>query len=718
MLAALSDGQKRILIGAGAIGAGFLITRLLNHPAGPDIFLLGLLPALSTGLAAVALILIYRTVRVINFAQIAMGLIAGQVFYELISQSLLPYPFALAVAVLGGPLIGALIGTIFATLFYRHPRLVLTVGTILVVGLVAYISGQLDGVFHQEGEVRTFPAILGPYPDTSVTIGVTPFRLIHLIHFLLLAGTAVGLVIFFRRTRVGTAIRASAENADRASLLGINVKALQVGVWTIAGLVSGVGVIAVQPVEGFNPAVAGDFLLLVLPLAACVVARMQSMPVAFFAGTGLVLLRQSMSFSLNDPTFLDIGLVGVILIGLLVQRGKILTRADESTSWKAVREVRMTPREMLALPVINRTRRALILVGAIFVLLFPFFVSAQTTANYTTVWTTAIIATSLVILTGWTGQISLGQWFFAGLGAFAGGVMTSRMGIPYWFAVPGAGLVGAVAAFLVGLPALRIKGLFLAVSTFALAAVGAVLLFDPRFLGNWVPREVDPPTLLFLDFEDHKSMYYLMLAFFLVTAVVVGALRRSRAGRILIGIRDNETGIQSFGIDIVRARLTAFAISGFIAAMGGALLVHKDLGMSEQSYGAFASLLIFILAVIGGISSVSGVFLGALLFTGASQVLGPQGQQLLQSVLGIGMLIFIPGGLAQIVYGFRDAILRVIAMRQHIVVPSLFSDYSPEAWEKQLTPLAPTVQSQGIAALRPDQRYALPTKVFGEAPAS
>jgi branched-chain amino acid transport system permease protein len=338
-----------------------------------------------------------------------------------------------------------------------------------------------------------------------------------------------------------------------------------------------------------------------------------------------------------------------------------------------------------------------------------------TTGALQAIWTTSIIGISLVILTGWAGQISLGQMALVAVGAFAGGNMTLRMHIPFWVALPLAGLVGALFAVLIGLPALRVRGLFLAVTTFGIAIVLPLFIFDEKFLGRWVPRQdVKPPTLFFLDFKDHRSMYYLSFILFVLVVLAVQALRRSRGGRVLIAMRDNENGVQSFGIDVVRTRLTAFAISGFIAAFAGALLVHQALGMDQFFFSAFFSIIIFSLVVIGGISSIAGAVLGAIFFVGGG-LLFPTLLQVIQGIVGLIVLMAIPGGFSQLVFGTRDAVLRVVAMRRHIVVPSLFADYSPEAWEKRLAPLAPAVQSQGLAVLKPEQRYALPSRIFGKA---
>lgn len=712
--------QKTLIIGvASGVGILALSLGILGVPVG--VLLQTLFPALSVGLVAVSLVLIYRTVRVINFAQLAMGGLSAQLFYELYTREIFPYPIAMLTGVAAGVVLAAVVGIIASTLFFRHPRLVMTVVTIFVSGLVANVQGQVGSAFKKEGEITTIKSI--PMSDSSIwsrqliEVDAIPFRVAHLIGLVLLIAMAAGLAVFFRKTRIGTAIRASAENSDRASLLGINVKLLQIGVWTLIGLVASVGAVAIMPVVPYSPGSVASQSDLLLPLAAAVLGRLASMPVAFFAAVGMLVLQNSIIFASGDSALIPLALLAVVLGGLLVQRKRIEVRADQSTSWKAVKEVRPTPREMLALRPIARTRMVLMGVGILVAVGLPWVTGLQTVNTLQQVWTVAIIATSLVVLTGWSGQISLGQYAVVAVGAFLGGNMTAHWHVPFLIALPLAGLAGAAFSLVIGIPALRIRGLFLAVTTLAIAIVLPLFLFDENYLGRWLPSSnIKPPRMFFLDFTDSRSMYYLSMLLFLLVAAGVVALRKSRGGRVLIALRDNEPGVQSFGIDVVRTRLTAFAISGFIAALAGALLVHQNMGMDRPTFAVGASIQIFILVVIGGVSSLAGALLGAGFFVGGA-ILFPGLVSLVTGVTGMIVLMAIPGGLTQVVFGLRDAVLRVVAMRQHIIVPSLFADYSPEAWEKRLAPLAPVSQTQGLAVLKPDQRYSLRSRIFGGAKA-
>jgi branched-chain amino acid transport system permease protein len=710
--------HRNLLLIAGPSTVVFLIISQFVWKTAIGNWLLFVIPALGVALTATALVLMYRTARFLNFTQIGMGAVAGTLFYELVSRHLLPWAAALVVAVIAGVIAALIVGVIMSLLFFKHPRLVLTVVSIVMLSLIAEIEGRVSAAFRKPGEIQGNRGnIDGPFANNKWEVSGTVFRPAHLIAVLLILATAVGLVLFFKKTRIGIAIRASAENSDRASLLGINVKLLQVGVWALIGFMASLARVVELGASGpYTGPTGSDLTLLLLPLAAAILAKMRSLPIAFFGALGLELAVRVAEVGTHNPSMTRIGVVAVLAVGLFAQRKILATRIDEGTSWRAVKEVRAMPREMMRVGGLRRARIAILVGLGVLVVALPLIASTSTVNSFTQVWVYALIGLSLIILTGWSGQISLGQFAIVTVGALVAGLLTKN-GVTFWVAAPAGGIAGALFAFLIGIPALRVRGLYLAVTTLAVAAVLPEIIFDQAPFKDLVPKQgLGAPQLLFLNFEDQRSMYFLCFAFFALFTAALVALRKSRGGRVLIALRDNEDGVQSFGIDVVRTRLIAFALSGFIAAIGGALLVHVNHGLSKETFTAGASVNVFIFVVIGGISTPIGAFLGAF-FAFFIQRFIPGIATLVTGVGGLFVLMFIPGGLTQVFFGARDALLRVVAMRKHIIVPSLFADYSPEAWEKRLAPLAPAVQSQGLGALKPDQRYTLPSKVFGKAPA-
>jgi len=242
--------------------------------------------------------------------------------------------------------------------------------------------------------------------------------------------------------------------------------------------------------------------------------------------------------------------------------------------------------------------------------------------------------------------------------------------------------VGAATAMLIGIPALRIRGLFLAVATLAFAIATSSYLLNKRYI-DWLPesRIERRPFLGRIAIDTEARYYYLCLACLLIAIVMVRGIRNSRAGRALIGVRDNERGAQAYGINIISAKLTAFAVSGFLAAAAGALFVHGQQSLGIQPYAPARSFQVFILVVIGGLGSIPGAVLGPVVIEGLEYFRSAFPDST-RSVLfffttGVGLIIillFLPGGFSQVYYGARDRILRAVADRRGIHVPSLFAD--------------------------------------------
>ncbi|MEY2417478.1 MAG: branched-chain amino acid transport system permease protein livM, partial [Actinomycetota bacterium] len=300
-----------------------------------------------------------------------------------------------------------------------------------------------------------------------------------------------------------------------------------------------------------------------------------------------------------------------------------------------------------------------------------------------------------------------------------------RHGIPFWFAVPVASAVTAAFAALIGIPALRLKGLFLAATTLALAIATSAVLFDEKYFGWLLPKgAVDRPTLFFLNFNQDRPMYYLSMACLVLAIVVTLNLRRSRFGRLLIAMRENEANVQSFGVSATRLKITAFAVSGALAGFAGAVLVHQQRGLDAQFFLPQRSLDVFLFTVIGGVGSVGGALLGSLLdnffrfFVASNDFLATATQALQGGGIALFVLYLTPGGLMSVVIKIRDAWLRIIAQRRQIIVPSLFADYDPTALERRLIPLADPDTNSGLAALGPGAHFRLGSELHGGAGAA
>jgi branched-chain amino acid transport system permease protein len=443
---------------------------------------------------------------------------------------------------------------------------------------------------------------------------------------------------------------------------------------------------------------------------------MESLPVTVGAAIGLSIVTETTSYALpNDRSLISVLILLVIAGGLLLQRRRFgRSEVGGGSSWAASEEQRPVPKELASVGSIRVARVALIAVGVIALVVYPFIASTRAVNIGGVIALYAIIAVSLVVLTGWAGQVSLGQFGFGAVGAVVAGGLSGRAGFPFWIAVPvGAAAAGAVAV-VIGIPALRIKGLFLAVATLAFAFAVQATLFSKRYFGWLLPKEVQRPRLFLLDFSDERSMYFLCVAALLLVVVLVGNLRRSRVGRLLIATRDNEANVQSFGVSTTRLKLMSFAISGAIAGLAGAIFAFQQRGISGPSFNAGESVNIFVLSILGGIGSPAGALLGSAFFNIVRYFL--TGNQVVAIILQLGgpLLVFyaVPGGLISLFMRLRDSVLRIVAQRRQIVVPSLFADLDADALEARLIPLAEPLTGAGLNALPSETHFTMRSELY------
>ncbi len=304
---------------------------------------------------------------------------------------------------------------------------------------------------------------------------------------------------------------------------------------------------------------------------------------------------------------------------------------------------------------------------------------------YTTILVFALCGMSLTVLTGWAGQLSLGQMAFAGIGAMLtatfirglslnigwGDTRILKAGIeplPTGPAIILAVLITAGLAALVGLTALRAQGLMLAVSTFAFGLAASQYMYQRPILNGGFGRSVPMlrTTLFGLDITEQKTFYYVVLGVLAVVTLIIARLRRTGVGRTTIGVRDNPAGASAYTIKAARVKLSTFALSGGIAALGGAML-----GLALQNipldrfFTVQDSLILVSIVVIGGLGSVVGPILGALWVIGLPAFFpGNEIVPLLSSSVGLLiLLLYFPGGLVQLGYGARDALFEWMAKR-------------------------------------------------------
>jgi len=645
------------------------------------VFLYGAVIGALYGLISIGIVLVHRANRVVNFAQAGLGAVPAVVALLLITDKGLPYALALPVLVVGALALGAAVYLGIIRRFASSPRLVLAVVTIGVAQLLAYVEFNTPRVI--SGEVlppSTFPT---PFGGFTFELGGTVFSGDHITAVVVCAACVAGLAAFLRFTRLGVAVRAAAENAERAALLGIPVQRLSVLVWALAALLSALGVFLRAPLVGLPIGTIIGPSILLFALAAAVIGKLESMPVAFGAGIALGVVDLAVFYATRNSRLSEAVLLPVILGALLLQR-RGLSRAQDggASSWRAVGEARRIPYELRDVREVVRARTAVGAALAVAALGLPFAVGELYRNDASLVLIYALVAVSLVVLTGWAGQISLGQFAFVGIGAAVAGGLAADHGQDFFVTLFAAGVVGAVLAVLIGLPALRLPGLYLAVTTLAFAACTSSFLLNRDYF-EWVMPDQGTPVLrpvLYgrLDTSGDLAFYYLCLAVLLLGLAVARQLRRSRTGRILIAARDNPKAAQAFGVHVARSKLMAFGVSGWLAATAGALFAYHQGAVDTGAFPVVASLQVFAMAVVGGIASLGGAVVGAVYLIGAQRFPVISDVPLIELLAtGVGLIVLLtvlPGGLAEIGVRTRDGFLRRVATTRGIHVPSLVAD--------------------------------------------
>ena len=312
------------------------------------------------------------------------------------------------------------------------------------------------------------------------------------------------------------------------------------------------------------------------------------------------------------------------------------------------------------------TARAWLVVLFAALLVFPFVAGEYLLYLANLVGVLAIGALGLNILTGYTGQISLGHAAFMGVGAYATAVAATRLALPFWIAVPAGGLAACLAGAVVGVPSLRIKGLYLAISTLA-----AQVIFEWVFT-NWTAvtggirgLNVAPASLFGFRFDTDLRTYFLVAGVAVVHAVAAANLFRTRVGRAFVAVRDRDLSAELMGVNLFRTKILAFMISSYYAGIAGGLWVYFTKVVTPESFPLTLSIQFLAMIIVGGLGTIQGTLYGTVFvtlvpeglrsLTQLAQALSPQAmswfhpmKDIVFGAMIVGFLVFEPHGLAEI----------------------------------------------------------------------
>jgi len=623
----------------------------------------GTVVGLVYGILAVGLIIVYRSSGVINFAHAQIGIVGAALLAKMVLDWNWPFAAALLVVIPLGGLVGMVVELTVIRRLFHSPRVIVFVATLGVVQLLTLVTIQIP-------RIRGFATYPTPVERTWHVAGID-VRAEQLLALVVVLVSGAALAWFFGRTIWGVAVRGGAANPDATRLAGISVKRLSTIVWTIAGVLATVTVVVSAPLRstpaaGIAQSVGTDLLLRALAIA--LVARMRSLPVALAAGAAFGLAEAIIFFNYTStPGLADLILLLIVLGGVLVARPvESLSRSDGAWAISAVGKP--IPERFRGSWVATRLPWIVSGLALAAAILLPLLVDQPSKHFlYTRMVLFAVAALSVSVLTGWAGQLSLGQLAFAGLGAFSVAALDSA-NLQFAPAVLIATAITVGGAMIVGLPALRVRGLYLAITTLAFAAAADGWLFEQSiFLGDLTRARIEPEHLMLgpLDLRTKRTFYFVALALLVVTMLLAVRVRRTGIGRSFIAVRDNEAAAAAYTISPVRSKLVAFGIGGGLAGIAGAAFGGLFRQFDAGPFGADESIQIVAIAVIGGLGSVAGPVLGALWVIGLPAFFGDnQNISLLSSGAGLLILLmYFPGGFVQIAYSARDALFRVVERR-------------------------------------------------------
>lgn len=561
------------------------------------------------GLLAIGLVVVHRGSGVVNFAHGAIAMFGTFVFWDLNTHSDVPYWGAAACGVGVSAALGLIVQIgILRRLRDSAPvtRLIATLGVLTIVEQAAahhYNSGT-------EIVRSAFPTV--PLHFLGASMGEDKAWCLAI---------SIGLVVIlgavYRFTRFGRATTAVRENRRAAAALGYSPDTIASVNWVVGSALGGFAGILLAPVIGLS---VTTYTLLILPaLASAVFGNLMSFPLTLVGGLVVGIVQSEFLGYVTTPGWSQTVPFLIVVAVLIVRGGNRGLRTALAERTPRLGTGRVRPWLVVAALVVS-------------VLVIQFVLSSSWLDAVITSTVGAVIVLSFVPLTGYSGQLSLAQFAFAGWGAWVAGRLVAAEHVPFLLALVIAVISAIPLGLVLGVVCLRTRGVYLAIVTLGLAVALEQLVFiNANFTGGTTGTTVGNPHVFGIDVNSvtHGSRYAIFCVILLaIAALLVVNLRRGRAGRRLIAGRANDRAASSLGVRTVNGRLFAFGMSSSIASLGGVLLAFRDPTITYSGFNTLASIQLVAQAVVGGVGWVVGAMLGGLGQLGgvASTALGNLGQ--------------------------------------------------------------------------------------------
>ena len=550
-------------------------------------------------MSASGLVVVYTTTGIFNFAQGAIGMVMAYVDWQLVVKWNMPQWLALPLVVL---VIAPVFGVGLDRGIMRHLQgKPLVMQLMVTVGLMFALIG-LAGIIWNQNDAHSLPALFG---NRGFRIGDVLLTWHRFITIMLAVALAIGLRILLFRTRIGIAMRAVVDNRDLAALEGARSSVLSSFAWALGCAMAALAGILLAPETGDMKTGGVLTFVVITAISAAVVGRLRSLPLTYVGALILALAQtfvaQFLSFTGGWTNVADaLPTIMLFIVLLLLPRASIeFARISAVRTIEKVSSVRDTALGMAAL--------------VAFMAVLTLFLSDADIDRFSLGMCTALVALSLVPLTGWAGQVSLAPLAFAGIGAT---VYTRLGGVDgNWYAVVWAAVITAPIGALLAFPAMRLRGLYLALLTLAFASMMEAVFYSQTWAIGPGHRFVQRLQIFGYDSSSPKAFLILTTVVFGLCGVGVIALRRSPFGRRLIALRDSEAASVTVGINVLITKVLVFGLSAGIAGFAGAFLVMRYGQIDSTPNNGFGMLLglgIVLALVIGGVSFVAGALFAGL----------------------------------------------------------------------------------------------------------
>ncbi|MEB8336127.1 branched-chain amino acid ABC transporter permease [Streptomyces endophyticus] len=571
------------------------------------------------GLAAMGLVLTYKTSGIFNFAHGAIAAISAFVYYDLRTLRGLPWPVALAVAVVVvPPVIALLMERVTRTLAAATvaTKVVATVGLQLVItsALIAgYGSSALD-----------FPGFL---PTDTVTVIGVHVGIDQLTSAIVAAAGALGFFAFFRLSSMGVRMRAVVDDSDLLELSGTSAFAVRTRAWLIGCWVAAASGVLLAPQLGLDVLLLT--LLVVQAYGAAAVGLFSSLPLTYAGGLLIgVLSALATKWVSTSETLsgLPPAMPFVVLFAVLLLVGR-----------RRLAEIGGHRPAPASKPLVSRATGRIVAVVAVVLAGCVPLVAASKLPVYSSALVYVLIFASLQLLVRTSGQVSLAHAALVAVGSSTFSHLAVGAGLPWLLAVLLAGVVAVPVGMLVAIPAIRLSGLYLALATFGLGLLLERAIYGTSWMfGKTNTLPAPRPGL----FENDESFYYVLLAFAVAGSLLIALVGRSRLGRLLRAMADSPTTLSTLGLGVNVTRVTVFAISAFVAGVAGALYASQGRSATGAPFLSYTSLTwLTVLVLCAGLRAAGPPLAAVLVAVVPAYLTNDTFSQALPVIFGFGALL-------------------------------------------------------------------------------